>query len=101
MSIVLAGGDLTIIMIATVIAITQVEDTERVELMTNEMIEQVAEAIDRAYEDNKDYTKMREEQAIAAIKAMREPTEEMQKAWASRGWFGTWQATIDAALKDD
>lgn len=43
--------------------------------------------------------------ARAAIQAMREPTWKMKEAGADsygqgRSWTGTWQAMIDAALKE-
>ena len=73
----------------------------------SEMVERVAKAIERVNAETTGlmFRDLVKEMAIAAIKAMREPTEAMIEA-SNREWdgrmshrsSGAWQAMIDAAL---
>lgn len=70
--------------------------------MSDEMVKRVAQAIEKSYEGRHwDLEAM----AVAAIEAMREPTDRMRQAFYSLDQPGEptpcldgWQAMIDAAL---
>ena len=72
----------------------------------SEMIERVAKAIDESSQPPgcADYSILMKNAAVAAIKAMREPTDAMVDAgdmWADAPGYSAkaWRAMIDAALK--
>jgi glutathionylspermidine synthase len=67
----------------------------------SEMIERVAKAMAKADAHNAAW-KLYEREAVAAIEAMREPTEAMKKLMAASDvkWLPDfWEAMIDEALK--